>query len=32
MFRFLIGGSPIAKWKIGDVDRILDGNLPKIVS
>lgn len=30
MMRFTIGGSPYAQWKIGDVDRLLDGNLPKI--
>jgi hypothetical protein len=30
MMRLIIGGSPISKWKIGDVDRVLIGNLPKI--
>jgi|LakMenEpi03Aug12_release.lakeMendotaPanAssembly.Ray.scaffolds.fasta_scaffold5885186_1 hypothetical protein len=30
MMRLIIGGSPISKWKIGDVDRVLTGNLPKI--
>lgn len=26
----MIGGSPSSDWKIGDFDRILKGNLPKI--
>jgi hypothetical protein len=30
MMRILIGGSPYAQWKIGDVDKVLAGNLPKI--
>lgn len=31
MMRIIIGGSPIANWKIGDIDRILNGNLPKVI-
>lgn len=30
MQRYIIGASIISDWKIGDFDRNLNGNLPKI--
>jgi hypothetical protein len=30
VMKIMIGGSPSSDWKIGDFDRILKGNLPKI--
>jgi hypothetical protein len=30
VMKIMIGGSPSSDWKIGDIDRILKGNLPKI--